>query len=98
MKQFKAGDRVVRVGSTEFCADNDFMRVGNEYVVRKHNQGCLYLEGSNFEYKDEAFKLAEEKPTFKAMKFKVTSPEQSKEIQEALFSMGYVWGVRSKRN
>lgn len=32
----------------------------------------------------------------KAMKFKVTSPEHSKDIQEKLFEMGYAWGGHQK--
>jgi hypothetical protein len=104
MKQFKIGDRVVRVDSTDWFGDGDFMKVGNEYVVREHNQNFLYLEGSVIGYRDTAFNLAEEKQTFKTMKgmfknmkFKVESPEQSKEIQEALFSMGYAWGAHGMK-
>lgn len=32
----------------------------------------------------------------KAMKFKINSPEHSKQIQEKLFELGYYWGISGK--
>jgi hypothetical protein len=60
-------------------------KIGDKAVRTQHYE----VEGSGMHYDSECFELVE--PTFKAMKFRVNSPEQSKEIQEALFSMGYEW-------
>jgi len=98
MSKFAVGDKVVRVGSDFYV-----MKIGDVGTVSKswvdfEGEELIYLEESEGSYYAKNFKLAEETPTFKAMKgmfqnmkFKVSSPEQSKEIQEALFSMGYGW-------
>lgn len=88
---FKTGDKVVRVlpynNPTEY--DEGFMREGSEYTVELGGDFVISLYGNDFTYQAAAFELV--KPAFKNMKFRVSSPEHSKEIQEALFEMGYKW-------
>ncbi len=96
--KFKVGDRVVRTEPYTWVFDYDFMQKDSEYIV-SDIIGILNLkvEGSNHIYASANFKLVEENPVFKAMKFRVNTPEQSKEIQEALFSMGYGWEQYAKK-
>lgn len=91
MTKFKTGDTVVR--TIGFSGNDDgFMEVGSKYTVVGYiNESMLLVVGSKHEYNDLTFELVEEKPVFKNMKFRVNSPEHSKEIQEALFEMGYKW-------
>jgi len=90
MNKFKAGDKVVRTTPYVATYDSGFMQEGNTYVIQNiFKDGTVALEGGDRYYSGSYFELV--KPTFKAMKFKVTSPEQSKEVQEALFSIGYGW-------
>ena len=93
MSKFKAGDLVVRIGE---CNDGaGFVKSGGLYVVKECYSALLWLHGSDTIYAASSFEL--EKPTFKNMKFRVNSPEHSKEIQEALFEMGYGWKQYGKK-
>ena len=89
--KFKAGDKVVRTEAYTWEDDGGFMQVGKEYTVVEASEKVLVLKGdfNNVRYDPDMFKLV--KPACKNMKFRVSSPEHSKEIQEALFEMGYVW-------
>ena len=88
--KFVVGDKVVRIEEYWACYDGGFMEKGKEYVVKSVlNDREIKLEGSDMDYSISYFELVE--PTFKNMKFRVSSPEQSKEIQEVLFELGYVW-------
>ena len=89
MSKFKCGDKVV-------CRDEflhlgeDFVFKGGEYIVSKCCDYFIEFEGrEKHRYPTKAFELI--RPAFKNMKFKVSSPEHSKEIQEALFEMGFCW-------
>ena len=92
MSKFKVGDKVIRTSNPEMVRDGDIIVVGEIYKVKSVRQNGLVIEvvGSEYTYSAEYFKIVEEKTAFKAMKFRVNSPEQSKEIQEALFFYG-VW-------
>jgi hypothetical protein len=97
-KKFKAGDKVVRTKLYNVGGDFGFMQKGMECVVKSMpSQFLLEVEGSGIHYDIDCFELVEDKPTFNNMKFRVNSPEQSKEIQEALFSMGYKWECYGKQ-
>ena len=89
--KFKAGDKVVRTEAYVWNDDGEFMQVGREYLVVEASEKVLILKGCpyNIEYSPKMFKLGQ--APFKNMKFRVYSPEHSKEIQEALFEMGYKW-------
>jgi hypothetical protein len=96
--KFKAGDKVIRTEHYDVGGDSGFMYKGRECIVKSMpSQFLLEVEGSGMHYDIDWFELAKEPPTFKAMKFRVTSPEHSKEIQEALFSMGYGWELYGKQ-
>ncbi len=96
--KFKAGDKVVRTEHYSWASDNNFMQQGKEYIVNNvYVGGNLDLIGSDATYVASKFKLVEEKPKFKNMKFRVSSPEQSKEIQEVLLSMGYDWAGKDQQ-
>jgi len=95
-KVFKAGDKVIRTESFNVGGDFGFMQKGREYVVKSMpSQLLLEVEGCGMRYDIRCFELVQ--PAFKAMKFRVYSPEQSKEIQEALFSMGYAWAAKNQQ-
>lgn len=100
MNEFKAGDRVVRVQEVlpVHIRDNNFMQIGEEYTVSKEDHGCLYLVGSDAWYRPFNFELVEATKTteFKEMKFYVNSSEQARDVQEALFSLGYEWASGCK--
>lgn len=97
---FNKGDKVVR---TTFYGgyENGFMTKGGVYEVTGYDSEgfMLMVKGSQGLYNDEVFQLVEAsdpqfknmKGMFSNMKFRVNSPEHSKEIQEALFEMGYKW-------
>jgi hypothetical protein len=90
--KFAIGDKVVRTKPYFAGGDFGFMHEGKVCIVEFiTGRELIKVIGSNMEYDVNYFNLVEEKPTFKAMKFRVESPEHSKEIQEALFSMGYGW-------
>lgn len=91
--KFAVGDKVVRVEPYIWIDDGGFMQVGREYLVVDASENVLILKGdfNNVQYDPTMFKLV--KPKFANMKFKVNSPEHSKEIQEALFEIGYKWCV-----
>lgn len=93
VNMFKTGDKVVRIHSEVRVADFGLVTEGVEYEVGlvSHDGSVIMVVGSPYSYSAKYFKLAEDKPTFKNMKFRVSSPEHSKEIQEALFEMGYKW-------
>lgn len=90
---FKTGDKVVRIHSEVRVADFGLVTEGVEYEVSlvSHNGSVIMVAGSPYSYSAKYFKLAEDKPTYKKMKFRVSSPEHSQEIQEALFEMGFCW-------
>lgn len=71
------------------------MKVGSIYEVHgySHDGLMLRIKGICGLYNDQAFELFVETPQvdFTNMKFRVSSPEHSKEIQEALFEMGFCW-------
>ena len=91
---FKTGDKVVRT-SEYYGTNKPFMQKGWIYTVYDYNEDfdILRLVGCGDKYNGEYFELFVETPQvdFKNMKFRVNSPEQSKEIQEALFEMGFCW-------
>ena len=88
--KFAAGDRVVRTCEYTAVSDGGFMKKGEEYRVETVlNDREIRVEGSSIDYSSLYFKLVQ--PTFRNMKFRVNSPEHSKEIQEALFEMGFCW-------
>lgn len=100
MHKFKKGDKVVRVGYYHNSEDA-FMRKGGVYTVESlAYNGMVKLVNSNegVYYDDEKFELFEETPQedFKNMKFRVSSPEHSKQIQKHLFTLGYRWDGESK--
>lgn len=98
--KFSAGDKVVRTSDYYALYDGGFMQKGNVYTVKDLiNDNELLLEGSDIVYSCSYFELFVETPQvdFKNMKFKVSSPEHSKEIQEALFEMGYEWSSYGKQ-
>ena len=99
MNKFKIGDKVVRFQRSESARDGGLTKEGLECEVSFMSQtgNVIMVVGSPYIYSAKNFKLVEEPPTFKAMKFRVNSPEQSKEIQEALFSMGYRWELYGKQ-
>lgn len=93
--KFAVGDKVVRTVS--YCGSNDgFMKVGGKYVVASVCASSEYISlvGSRVTFAADAFEY--DKTAFKSMKFLVNTPEQSREIQEALFSMGYKWASGAK--
>jgi hypothetical protein len=98
-KTFSVGDKVIRtmeVGNSKFISKGGVFTVkAVVYVTFEDMSQWIVLEGDVNEeyYKSEFFELFVETPQvdFKNMKFRVSSPEHSKEIQEALFEMGYKW-------
>jgi hypothetical protein len=95
--KFAAGDKVVRTKPYFAGGDFGFMHEGKVcFVESTTGRELIKVIGSNIEYDVNYFNLVEQKPTFKAMKFRVKSPEQSKEVQEALFSMGFCWRSHGK--
>lgn len=106
---FKAGDKVVATTNHSYYVDeltqNSVTREykwwtkGAKFVVASVGDLWVTLEGEgSVRHYTCLFELTEEKPTFKNMKFKVSSPEHSKEIQEALFEMGYKWNGHHKQS
>lgn len=91
MSKFKVGDKVVRTEPYTWNDDGGFMQVGREYYVVESSEEVLVIKGdfNNIQYDPDMFALVQ--TAFKNMKFRVNSPEQSKEIQEALFEMGFCW-------
>jgi len=89
MSKFKAGDKVVwrPFGTT-------LERVKIFEVEFVDMAGYIKLKDTDGRYSQDYF-TSYEVPPFKNMKFKVNSPEHSKEIQEALFEMGYKWWGQS---
>lgn len=97
MTKFKAGDKVIRTEKYDAGGDFDFMFKGRECVVSHCPDAHLVnVEGSNMSYDIRLFTLVQ--PTFKNMKFRVSTSEHSKEIQEALFEMGYKWNGHHKQS
>lgn len=90
---FKVGDKVARIPCGVRVADGGLTSEGIEREVTEISQDgtVIMVKGSPYTYVAKFFRLVEDTPTFKNMKFRVSSPEQSKEIQEALFEMGYKW-------
>jgi hypothetical protein len=89
MTQFKIGDRVKSV-----VQGGDYLEMGREYVVTAiYSRNSVTVNNIPTPFPERWFELVVEIPQedYKAMKFRIESPEQSKEIQEALFSMGYGW-------
>jgi hypothetical protein len=90
--KFAVGDKVVAIDDA--CG---YLKVGKYYTIECfYSGGGIAVKGVSRVFFGNYFKRPEDthikiNPIFKAMKFKVDSPEQSKEIQEALFSMGYGW-------
>ena len=84
MSKFKAGDKVVALKGFHTIKIGDILTVEDSGEYWFQVEECLgySLYVANYELY---------KPQFKNMKFKVKSPEHSKEIQEALFEMGYTW-------
>lgn len=80
--KFKAGDKVVALKGFHTIKVGDILTVDNITDCWFQAVECrgFTLNAANYELY---------KPEFKNMKFRVNSPEQSKEIQEALFEMGY---------
>ncbi len=107
--KFSAGDKVVATTNHSYYVDeltqNSVTREykwwtkGAKFVVASVGDLWVTLEGEgSVRHYTCLFELTEEKPTFKIMKFKVSSPEHSKEIQEALFEMGYKWNGHHKQS
>lgn len=75
----------------------NFITIGKEYEVVNELITCYELtndEGYIIAYEKELFEVVEEepvKPAFTNMKFRVRDEEHSKQIQEALFELGYGW-------
>lgn len=96
--KFKIGDKVVAIKDAD-----GYLKVGKQYVIECfYSGGGIAVKGVGRVFFGNYFEQPEDirielKPTFKAMKFRVNSPEQSKEIQEALFSMGYGWEYFGKQ-
>lgn len=90
---FKVGDKVTRIPCGVRVADGGLTSEGIEREVTEISQDgtVIKVDGSPYTYVAKFFRLVEDTPTFKNMKFRVSSPEQSKEIQEALFEMGFCW-------
>lgn len=93
-QEFKKGDVVVCVDAGE----NTWITKGDEYIVlgaKTPNMISITtnVAGLTCLYPTNLFKLKEEKPVFKAMKFRVENEDHSKLIQEHLFSLGYVWSL-----
>lgn len=91
-QEFKKGDVVVCIDAEE----NVYITKGNEYIVIEAETPKIIstttnVAGLTCAYPTRLFKLKEEKPVFKAMKFRVENEEHSKLIQEHLFSLGYKW-------
>ena len=84
-QKFKAGDKVVATERFQSIKAGDvctFDRcLGTDmFSVKEHpDLRCWDIKWQLFE------------PAFTNMKFRVNSPEHSKEIQEALFEMGFCW-------
>jgi len=89
MSKFKAGDKVVALKGFHTIKIGDILTVeaSDEYWFQAAECRGYSLYVANYELY---------KPQFKNMKFRVFSSEHSKEIQEALFEMGYVWSGESK--
>lgn len=89
MSKFKAGDKVVALKRFNNIKIGDILTVedSGEYWF----QAAEYLGYSLYVANYELYK-----PQFRNMKFKVESPEHSKEIQEALFEMGFCWRIGCK--
>lgn len=87
--KFAAGDKVVCNEQYPHTGEY-FMFKGREYVVSKCDEHYVEFEGEpNYRYLVKSFDLVQ--AAFTNMKFRVNSPEHSKEIQEALFEMGFCW-------
>ena len=91
MSKFKAGDKVVALKGFHTIKIGDILTVEDSGEYWFQVEECLgySLYVANYELY---------KPQFKNMKFKVKSPEHSKEIQEALFEMGYKWSGHHKQS
>lgn len=83
--KFKAGDKVVW---RSFGTTLERSKIFEVEFIDKLDY--IKLKNTGGRYFQEYFSLYEAS-AFKNMKFRVNSPEQSKEIQEALFEMGYGW-------
>lgn len=99
MRKFKRGDKVLR--TWWYDDELDFMVKGNVYTVQHVDYfGMISLVGDNQirYFDDDEFELFVEthQEDFKNMKFRVNSPEHSKQIQEHLFTLGYLWDGESK--
>ena len=92
MSTFKVGDKVIRTEPYFAYPDRGFMQEGTTYTVSELiGDKEILLEGGDVGYLAKYFELVESASKFKRMKFHVKSPEQAKDVQEALFSLGYVW-------
>lgn len=85
--KFSVGDKVVSLDC--FCA----VRVGEVCTVSELLEYTRFtvVEHPELIMWSKKWELQEPQSKFKNMKFKVKSPEHSKEIQEALFEMGFCW-------
>jgi hypothetical protein len=95
MTQFKIGDKVKSV-----VQGGDYLELDKEYVVTAiYSRNSVNVDDIPLPFPERWFEPFVETPRedYKAMKFRVNSPEQSKEIQEALFSMGYGWEYFGKQ-
>lgn len=100
MHKFKKGDKVIRTGG--FADEHGFMKKGNTYIVNDVNHlGLISVVGNTrvVYYDAEQFELVEEpvveESVLKHMKFRVNSPEHSKQIQKHLFTLGYKWKLET---
>jgi hypothetical protein len=94
MNQFKIGDKVVAVKK-----DVAYLELGKEYIIDYiYSRDSVMVKGIHIVFHASCFELFVETPQedYKAMKFRVESPEHSKEVQEALFSMGFCWRSHGK--
>ena len=85
MNKFKEGDKVV--SSDSFCD----VYVGEVCTVSEVLEYTRFTVVEHPELIMCSKKWELQEPQFKNMKFRVNSPEHSKEIQEALFEIGFCW-------
>ena len=90
MSKFKVGDKVV--SSDSFCD----VYVGEVCTVSELLEYTRFNVVEHPELVMCSKKWELQEPQFKNMKFRVSSPEHSKEIQDALFEMGYKWASGNK--
>lgn len=100
VNKFKVGDKVKCIKSSVFNS----VREGEEYTVDDVStvmldQPSVKVSGGDGHWYESRFELVEdvvpEPKTYGNMKFRISSPEHSKQVQEALFKAGFKWSGTS---